>query len=217
MISSCLPSQTLLSGLDNSKVGVIICDRRFRYKALNRRIAEIHNVPMGALLGQSFHQTLGGLAGKVIPSWETVFATGQPLAKLDVSGKLPKRSGEAHWIESLFPLTDNRGRITQVGGIIIEVGPPPTPSSPPTSPTSASANGNQPSRPDPAQSAHLSQREQEVLRFIAEGKTNKEISSGLGISVRTVETYRSRLMLKLQATSIVHLIHYAIRNRIVTL
>ena len=218
LISSYLPSQMLLSGLGNSKAGVIICDRRFRYKALNPRVAEIHNVPMEALLGHSFHQVLGGLAGKVVPFWEKVFATGQPLAKVDVNGKLPKRSDEGHWIESLFPLMDNRGRITQVGGIIIEVSPPPIPSSTLSSPVgkTTAATGNQASTPD-RQRVLLSHREREVLGLVAEGKSNKEISSVLGIGVRTVETYRSRLMLKLQATSIVHLVHYAIRNRIVTL
>jgi DNA-binding CsgD family transcriptional regulator len=64
--------------------------------------------------------------------------------------------------------------------------------------------------------AKLSRREREVVRLVAEGKTSKEISSALVISVRTVETYRARLMLKLRATSTAQLVHYAIRNRIVT-
>ena len=61
----------------------------------------------------------------------------------------------------------------------------------------------------------ISKREQEVLRWLATGKSNKEISSLLDLSVKTVETYRSRLMLKLQAPSLVHMVHYAIRHRIV--
>jgi DNA-binding NarL/FixJ family response regulator len=48
-------------------------------------------------------------------------------------------------------------------------------------------------------SANLSQREVMVLRGIARGYTNKQIALQLGISVKSVETYRSRLCVKLQA------------------
>jgi two-component system response regulator NreC len=55
-------------------------------------------------------------------------------------------------------------------------------------------------------------REIEIIRLLAEGKTNKEIASLLGIAVRTVETHRSRIMLKLGLHSLAELIHYAMRH-----
>ena len=61
----------------------------------------------------------------------------------------------------------------------------------------------------------LSGREREILQLLAENKTNKEIAVRLGISVRTVETHRRTIMQKLNANSIVELVHYAIRNGIV--
>ncbi len=63
----------------------------------------------------------------------------------------------------------------------------------------------------------LSPREREVLALLATGRSNKEISSILAISVKTVESHRARVMLKLRAPSLVHLVHYAIRHRIVEL
>lgn len=57
-------------------------------------------------------------------------------------------------------------------------------------------------------------RETEIIRLLAEGKTNKEIAALLGITVRTVETHRSKIMLKLGLHSLTGLIHYAIRNQI---
>lgn len=219
LVSRHFPPQRLHSVLDDSKVGVIICDRRFRYKALNRSVAEIHNVPIEGLLGHSFHQTLGRLAEKVVPFWEKVFATGQPLTYFEIVGQLPKRSGAARWIEKVFPLRDSKGRITQAGGFVIEVPQTPLPNSPPSSSTheAISAASNQSSRPHRRERAFLSQRELDVLRLLAAGKSSKEISSVLVISVRTVETYRARLVLKLDANSIVDLVRYAIRNRIVAL
>jgi len=63
----------------------------------------------------------------------------------------------------------------------------------------------------------LSGRETDVLKLLGIGKSNKEISVVLGISPRTVETYRCRVMLKTNASSLVELVHYAIRNGIVEL
>lgn len=56
----------------------------------------------------------------------------------------------------------------------------------------------------------LSERETEVLSKIAEGKTNREIATELGISVRTVETHRERMMHKLQIHNVPGLIKFAI-------
>jgi DNA-binding NarL/FixJ family response regulator len=61
----------------------------------------------------------------------------------------------------------------------------------------------------------LSPREREILQLLAENKSNKEIATTLGISVRTVETHRRSIMQKLKISSIVELVHYAIRNGLV--
>jgi DNA-binding NarL/FixJ family response regulator len=59
-------------------------------------------------------------------------------------------------------------------------------------------------------------REIEIIRLLTEGKTNKEIATKLGITVRTVETHRGRIMMKMGFHSLTDLIHYAIRDKIVT-
>jgi len=58
-------------------------------------------------------------------------------------------------------------------------------------------------------------REKEVLRLVAEGKSNQAISETLKISVRTVEAHRSRVMLKLNLASVAELVRYAVRNHMV--
>jgi DNA-binding CsgD family transcriptional regulator len=60
-----------------------------------------------------------------------------------------------------------------------------------------------------------SPRERQVLRFLADGKSSKEIGFILDISTRTVECYRARIMLKLDLHSTAALVRYAIRNNIV--
>lgn len=58
----------------------------------------------------------------------------------------------------------------------------------------------------------LSRREKEVLRLVALGDTNREIAERLFLSVRTVETYRARLMEKLNLRSRGELVRYALRK-----
>ncbi|MEW6584690.1 MAG: response regulator transcription factor [Nitrospirota bacterium] len=58
----------------------------------------------------------------------------------------------------------------------------------------------------------LSAREKEVLQFIAEGKTTKQIAARLGVSLKTVETHRMKIMEKLGVKSIAELVKYAIRE-----
>jgi DNA-binding NarL/FixJ family response regulator len=58
-------------------------------------------------------------------------------------------------------------------------------------------------------------REREILPLLVMGKTNKEIGSLLGITVRTVETHRAKIMLKLGVHSIAELIHFAMDRGLV--
>jgi len=59
-------------------------------------------------------------------------------------------------------------------------------------------------------------REAEIIRLLAEGKANKLIAADLGISIRTVETHRAKIMQKLGLHSVAELVLYAIRQKIVT-
>jgi DNA-binding NarL/FixJ family response regulator len=59
-------------------------------------------------------------------------------------------------------------------------------------------------------------RETEIIRLLAEGNANKAIAAELGITIRTVETHRAKIMLKLGLHSLTQLIHYAIHHSIVS-
>ena len=76
--------------------------------------------------------------------------------------------------------------------------------------------GNKPDEAKPA-GPRITPRELEIIRLLAHGKSNKELSAQLGITVRTVETHRSKIMLKLGLHSLAELIHYAMRNQIISL
>ena len=64
--------------------------------------------------------------------------------------------------------------------------------------------------------ATLSPREREVLCLVASSKGSKEIATLLNIEAKTVDTYRTRLMLKLDLHSTSDVVLYAVRNRLVS-
>ena len=66
-----------------------------------------------------------------------------------------------------------------------------------------------------ARQSPLTPRETEILQLIAEGRSNKEAASILGISRRTAENHRARIMRKLGLSSLSDLVRYAVRNKVV--
>jgi two-component system, NarL family, response regulator NreC len=58
----------------------------------------------------------------------------------------------------------------------------------------------------------LTEREQEVLRLVALGHTNQEIAEALVLSVKTVESYKARLMEKLGLRGRAALVRYAVES-----
>ena len=63
--------------------------------------------------------------------------------------------------------------------------------------------------------ARLSVREREIVQLVSEGKTSREMAQLLGVTVKTAESHRNNIMLKLELHSTVELVLYAIRNQIV--
>jgi DNA-binding NarL/FixJ family response regulator len=69
--------------------------------------------------------------------------------------------------------------------------------------------------PAAAKVPRLSPREREVVQLLGEGKTTKDVAVMLNVTVKTAETHRSNIMLKLKLHSIAELVLYAVRNEIV--
>ena len=61
----------------------------------------------------------------------------------------------------------------------------------------------------------LSNREYQVMTLIASGKTVKEIAESLHISIKTVSTYRTRILEKMNFKNNAHIMHYSIKNNLI--
>lgn len=62
----------------------------------------------------------------------------------------------------------------------------------------------------------LSDREMEVLRLLGQGKTVSSIANEIALSVKTVSTYRTRVLNKLEFRTTAELVHYAIKHHLTT-
>ena len=60
----------------------------------------------------------------------------------------------------------------------------------------------------------LSDREYQVLRLIAAGRSTREIADQLSLSMKTISTYRSRILEKMQMRNVAELTAYVVRNRL---
>lgn len=67
--------------------------------------------------------------------------------------------------------------------------------------------------PDPG--VELTERELEVVRLLAAGKSNKEVAAEMGVSTRTIESHRTHIMRKMRFASFSDLVRYAIRNSLI--
>jgi len=63
---------------------------------------------------------------------------------------------------------------------------------------------------------NLTGREQDVVKLLADGYSNEEVGTILGLARRTVESHRARVMLKLNIHSLPGLVKYCIQNELTT-
>lgn len=61
----------------------------------------------------------------------------------------------------------------------------------------------------------LTPRQREIIQLLAEGKSSKEVAVALNLSVKTAETHRANIMMRLSCHSVSELVRYAIRNNII--
>jgi two-component system, NarL family, response regulator NreC len=84
------------------------------------------------------------------------------------------------------------------------------------SPSIASVVVNAYRHKDGVDTVPLTLREREVLQLIAEGQKTKQIAARLGISVKTAESHRTRIMKKLDVHDTANLVRYAIRRGLIS-
>jgi len=110
-----------LRGLGASSIGVAVFNRQIRFCAINHALASFNRVPPEAHLGKPLDPIIGNLANVVGERIERVLHTGQAVTGCELSGKLPRRPDIGYWLEDYLPIFDERGRISNVCVVVVEL------------------------------------------------------------------------------------------------
>jgi DNA-binding NarL/FixJ family response regulator len=120
------------------------------------------------------------------------------LLQAGVSGYVLKKSAGAELAQAI--------RSVHRGGLVLD----------PEVARAAMADSGPPGAPRPADPYEgLTDREKQVLKLVAEGKSNKEVADLLGISVKTAMSHRERMMEKLQIHNRTELVRFALKRGVI--
>ena len=157
-------------------------------------------------------QLLDAIRGRRV-AWPVIFMTGHGDVPLAVEAM---RKGALTFLEKPFQEAALEDALGQAFGPAS--GPGFGQGFAPSSPASPAAGGEAGARPpDPelvARTETLTPREREVMDLVVEGHPNKVVAYRLGISPKTVELHRSRVMTKMQARSLTQLVRMMLSGRV---
>jgi PAS domain S-box-containing protein len=224
-------------------VGLAVFDNQLRFLAVNKAFASMDGLAAEAHLGKTIRKLLGKAAIKLEAPLRHVLTSGQDVSNLEAFYQFPKRKELAYWTGNCFLVRDASGMKQQVAVVVVETteqrnlqrglcdvmeqlfrnllltedhsdamfarimrG------------SLRKINGSAVTRSleqeNAKVSAPLTPRELEVVKFLADGHGNKGTAAILGISVKTIEAHRERIMRKLGLHTATDLLHYAITNKI---
>jgi DNA-binding CsgD family transcriptional regulator len=217
----------------STTIGFAVCDERLQFQLVNDAWSMMDGVTHEAHLGEPMRKVLGSAADKFELAFKRVFSTGKPFLNYEFSAKLPTRTEQGYWVINCFPINDSPGKLKLAAAVVLEstqlrklqmwsqklltdsVHILEVMFANDRLVIDAFGRTTKPVAIKGIQMEELTPRELEVIQLLARSKSNKEAAEALRISVRTVETYRARIMLKLRIRSLSELVHYAIRNGIV--
>lgn len=199
--------------LESESVGFGLCDSDLRVVLVNKAWSKMDGVAPEDHVGKTVPEILGVQSCPVEAAMRHVLRTGEKIEGLKFGAKIPARTEVAEWVVNLYRL---------------EVGGEPYVFSLTIDTTARAAfdaylalgrhdrSNLLPNTESPGdKSIPLSNREIQVVRFLAKGKSNKEIAAILGLSQKTVEYYRGQIFRTLNIHSLADLVLYAVGKRII--
>jgi PAS domain S-box-containing protein len=179
-----------------------IKDANFRYVWLSASYSRLHGKSLAETRGRDdFEIWPGDLARLFRRDDELALRANGPVQFVE---RAPFADGStAHWLVVKFPMPDETGALG-VAGIGFDI----------TEDFAEPKHAADTMAPDPT--GRLSGRERQVLQLIVDGHTSAQVGERLGLSSKSVDTYRSRLMAKLGIEDLPNLVKFALRHGLTT-
>jgi PAS domain S-box-containing protein len=179
-----------------------IKDSQLRYVWVSASYTRTHGKTLQEVQGrEDFELWPAQLARQFRSDDEKALRANGPVQSIDTAPYAD--GGAARWMVVKFPMPDSEGALG-VAGIGFDLTA--------RERDEAGAGGQEPLFP----LERLSSRERQVLRLIVDGRTSAEVAKSLGLSPKSVDTYRSRLMAKLNIEDLPALVKFAIRHGLTT-
>ena len=107
---------------DSAPIGLAFFSRDYRYLRINQELATINGLPAEDHIGRTIRDVLADQAPQVEPIIDQIFATGEPMRGLEVSGETPHQPGVVrHWLAGFYPVNDKHASVEAVGAWVIEI------------------------------------------------------------------------------------------------
>ncbi|MGB7729523.1 MAG: LuxR C-terminal-related transcriptional regulator [Candidatus Acidiferrum sp.] len=156
----------------------------------NDHAAEFHSAPT-----EEIAETCEPVLRRSLDLLDRSMALRRQISEMRLAASLHRRSRPVIWVKPIGPYL-------QVASVSLD-------------PSEQNPATNESSTDEELSTDLLSARELQVVRLLAEGNSNKQIAVTLDLSTRTIETYRARLMIKLDLHSLGELIRYAVRHLLI--
>jgi len=103
-------------------VGLSMVDGDLRYLRTNERMAQINGLSVAAHVGRRVGEVLPELAAPVERALSRVFATGQPVADLEIRGATGALAGVVRdWLTGFYPVRDREGRVAAASFMMLDI------------------------------------------------------------------------------------------------
>jgi len=107
---------------ESAPIGLAFFDRDYRYVRINRELASINGLSVEDHGGRTLRDILPVNAPQIESVIDKVFATGEAVRDLEVSGETPQQPGvERHWLTGFYPVAGDDGTVEAVGAWVLEI------------------------------------------------------------------------------------------------
>ncbi len=113
--------QLIAAYWDSPSIGVCVLDPQLKYVSINDTLARINGIPVSAHRDKTLREVVGEIANQIEPAVRSVFADGQQVLPVEISGRRPNRSEDGHWLDHFYPIKDEAGQVIRVCILVLEI------------------------------------------------------------------------------------------------
>jgi two-component sensor histidine kinase len=107
---------------ESAPIGLAFFSRDYRYVRINSELAAMNGVPVERHIGRTPKEVLAENAPLVEPMIDRVFATGEPIRDVEISGETAQQPGVLrHWLTGFYPIFGDDSAMEAVGAWVIEI------------------------------------------------------------------------------------------------